>query len=103
MPRCPVCTGITRPPVVLFGEALPEAAVQQYEAELNRGFGVVVSVGTSSLFPYISAPVQIVQGAGGLAAEINPGSTTVSPIIDLRIRAGAATSLDYLGQRLGIG
>ncbi len=103
VPRCPVCTGITRPPVVLFGEALPEAAVQQYEAELHRGFGVVVSVGTSSLFPYISAPVQIVQGAGGIAAEINPGSTAVSPIIDLRIRAGAATSLDYLGQRLGIG
>jgi NAD-dependent deacetylase len=103
VPRCPVCSSIARPPVVLFGEALPEEAVQRYEAELNRGFGVVVSVGTSSLFPYIAAPVQVVQGAGGLAAEINPGSTAVSPIIDLRIRAGAAASLHHLGTLLGIG
>ena len=103
VPRCPVCASIARPPVVLFGEALPHTAVQQYEAELARGFSVVVSVGTSSLFPYISAPVQLVQAAGGLAAEINPSSTAVSPIVDLRIRAGAAASLNHLGALLGIG
>ena len=103
MPRCPACASIARPPVVLFGEALPARAVHQYESELGRGFGVVVSIGTSSLFPYISAPVQIVQASGGLAAEINPDSTPVSPIVDLRIRAGAAASLDYLGRLLGVG
>jgi NAD-dependent deacetylase len=103
VPRCPVCASITRPPVVLFGEALPATAVRQYESELGRGFSVVVSVGTSSLFPYISAPVQLVQAAGGLAAEVNPSSTTVSPIVDLRIRAGAAVSLSHLAALLGIG
>ncbi|HCH62482.1 MAG TPA: NAD-dependent protein deacylase, partial [Deltaproteobacteria bacterium] len=82
VPRCPVCASIARPPVVLFGEALPADAVQTYEAELARGFSAVVSVGTSSLFPYISAPVQVVQAAGGLAAEINPSSTAVSPVVD---------------------
>jgi len=103
VPRCPVCASIARPPVVLFGEALPPAQVERYEAELGRGFGVVVSVGTSSLFPYIAAPVQIIQSAGGLAAEINPSATVVSPVVDLRIRSGAAASLDYLGTLLGIG
>ena len=103
VPRCPVCASIARPPVVLFGEALPAIAVQQYEAELGRGFSVVVSVGTSSLFPYIAAPVQLVQAAGGLAAEVNPSSTAVSPIVDLRIRAGAAASLHHLAELLGIG
>lgn len=103
VPRCPVCASIVRPPVVLFGEALPEAAVDRYEAELARGFGVVVSVGTSSLFPYIASPVQVVQAAGGLAAEINPSPTVVSPVVDLRVRAGAAASLDHLGSLLGVG
>ena len=103
VPRCPECAGITRPPVVLFGEALPEAEVARYEAELRRGFGVVVSVGTSSLFPYIAAPIQLIQSAGGLAAEINPAPTVVSPAVDLRIRGSAAASLDHLGSLLGIG
>jgi len=102
VPRCPGCASIVRPPVVLFGEALPEAEVTRYEAEMARGFGVVVSVGTSSLFPYITAPIQVVQAAGGIAAEINPSATVVSPIVDLRVRAGAAQSLEYLGSLLGI-
>lgn len=103
VPRCPVCTTVLRPPVVLFGEALPSAAVERLERELRRGFAVVVSVGTSSRFPYIAAPVQLVQQAGGLAAELNPGTTPVSPLVDLRIRGGAAEALGRLGQHLGLG
>lgn len=103
VPRCPVCTSIARPPVVLFGEPLPADQLVRYETALHRGFGVVVSVGTSSLFPYIASPVQVVQRAGGLAAEINPSPTVISPLADLRIRAGAAQSLDHLGTLLGIG
>jgi len=103
VPRCPECASIARPPVVLFGEPLPTDALAHYHAELEQGFGVVVSVGTSSLFPYIVRPIQQVQAAGGLAAEINPSPTVVSPAVDLRIRAGAAASLDHLGRLLGIG
>jgi len=103
VPRCPVCASVTRPPVVLFEEMLPASAVERYHAELSQGFGVVVSVGTSGQFPYITAPVRHIQASGGLAAEINPEPTSLSPVVDLRIRAGAALALGHLGQLMGLG
>lgn len=46
-----------RPRVVLFGEALPSAAIQHLYAELDQGFDLVFSIGTTSVFPYIAGPV----------------------------------------------
>jgi len=103
VPRCPVCASVARPPVVLFEEMLPEPAVERYHTELSQGFGVVVSVGTSGQFPYITAPVRHIQSGGGLAAEINPTPTSLSPVVDLRIRAGAALALGHLGKLMGLG
>lgn len=40
--------------VVLFGEALPSAAIQHLYAELDQGFDLVFSIGTTSVFPYIA-------------------------------------------------
>ena len=103
VPRCPICMSVARPPVVLFEEMLPEPAVERYHSELSQGFGVVVSVGTSGQFPYITAPVRHIQSGGGLAAEINPAPTSLSPVVDLRIRTGAALALGHLGTLLGLG
>ena len=36
-PRCPLCSALVRPAVVLFGELLPHAAVKRLEEELRRG------------------------------------------------------------------
>ncbi len=103
VPRCPECRSVLRLPVVLFGEPLPSLAVSRLQAELEQGFSTVVQIGTSSRFPYIVAPIRVVQSAGGIAAEINPEPTSMSPWVDIRIRAGAARALDYLGSLLGIG
>jgi NAD-dependent deacetylase len=102
-PRCPDCGAIIRPEVVLFGEMLPEAAVAVFERELRRGFDLVVSIGTTSVFPYIAAPVLLARRAGRDTVEINPGTTEVSHVVGHRIRNRAAVALDAIWRRLEAG
>ncbi|MCA9709820.1 MAG: NAD-dependent protein deacylase [Myxococcales bacterium] len=102
-PACPECGGLVRPRVVLFGEMLPEAALRRLRAEMTRGFSLVVMVGTTAVFPYIAAPVAAAQGWGARTVEINPGASTVSERVDLRIAARAAPTLDAVAAALGYG
>lgn len=97
-PRCGQCGGVLRPPVVLFEEMLPEAAIGTLYAELRQGFDVVLSVGTSSSFPYIVEPVLRTRERGGLTVEINPTVTYLSGRVDIRL---AGRALDVLPKLLG--
>ncbi len=98
-PRCPLCNAVVRPDVVLFGEALPYDKMSTLRRELVRGFDVVFSVGTSSLFPYILEPVLSAHEAGIPTIEINPGRTDLSDVVDIKITARAAESLDAIWTR----
>lgn len=100
VPRCPKCGAVVRPEVVLFGEMLPRGAVAALERELGRGFDLVVSIGTTSVFPYIAAPVALARRAGRDTVEINPGTTGVSHVVAHRMRNRAAVALDAIWQRL---
>lgn len=102
LPLCAACGAVIRPDVVLFDEMLPRGPVARLEQELARGFDLVISVGTSSLFPYIAAPVWLCREQGGATVEINPGTTEVSRAVDLRMRVGAAEALGELGRRMGM-
>ena len=95
-PRCPACRAIIRPDVILFGEPLPAGPFAQLEAELQRGFDVVFSIGTSALFPYIARPVLLAKAEGRATVEINPGTTDLSDLVDFRIQAGARNALRAL-------
>lgn len=44
-------------------------------------FDLVVSIGTTSVFPYIAAPVVRASRAGHATVEINPGTTAVSHVV----------------------
>lgn len=98
-PRCPECGGLIRPDVVLFGEMLPQRPLLRLHAEMARGFDLVFSIGTSSVFPYIAEPVIQASRAGIPTIEINPGHSEVSQVADYRLRAGAAVTLDALWRR----
>jgi NAD-dependent deacetylase len=98
-PRCPDCDAIVRPDVVLFNELLPEPAMEALLRELDRGFDLVFSVGTSSAFPYIVEPVLQAAAAGRTTIEINPVPTILSPHVSLRFTGGAATTLDAIWRR----
>ncbi len=98
-PRCPACQAVVRPEVVFFGEMLPEKKVAVLYRELRRGFDVVFSIGTTSVFPYIQQPVFLAKQAGWRTVEINPSGTEVSGIVDVAWRAGAAVALDALWKK----
>jgi len=99
-PLCPKCKSIIRPDVVLFGEMLPIPQVSHLRQELQRGFDVVFSIGTTSVFPYIAGPVMDARGTSTFTVEINPGLTEVSGMVDARVEANAAATLDALWQRV---
>ena len=96
-PRCARCGGIVRPQVVLFGEMLPESALDRLYAEMQRGFDMVFVVGTSAVFPYIAEPVLRAAQAGIPTVEINPAETRLSASVrhHLPLRAAAALPMIY--------
>lgn len=100
-PRCPQCRAPIRPDVVLFGEALPTAAIVELEDVLAQGVDIVFSIGTSSLFPYIAEPVVWARHDGIPTVEINPAETGISGIVDYPIRAGAAEAMGRIWHALG--
>ena len=87
---------MVRPAVVLFGERLPARQLGQYEAETARGFDVIFSAGTTSVFPDISAPVLDAYHLGKPSVEINPGDTDVTEFVPVKLRCGAAAALDAI-------
>lgn len=95
-PHCPQCQAHLRPQVVFFGEMLAIDKVQRLRAELQRGFDLVFSVGTTSVFPYIIAPVLDAKQRGIPTVEINPSATGISDVVDIRIPGGAAEVLDAI-------
>lgn len=101
-PRCPECGHLVRPRVVLFGEMLPYGAMHQLQTQLELGFDMVLSIGTTSVFPYIQAPVVQAASLGARSVEINMSDTEVSGCVDMCIRQRASTVLQELICGLGL-
>ncbi|TVO67560.1 SIR2 family NAD-dependent protein deacylase [Denitromonas ohlonensis] len=101
-PGCPTCGGVMRPDVVLFGEDLPRDGILRLEHMLVEGVDLVMSIGTSSAFPYIAGPVMWAADAGVPTVEINPGETRVSAQVTHRLQMGAAHALGEILTRLGV-
>ena len=97
-PSCPRCHALVRPRVVLFGEVLPSHAIQHLYQELDEGFDLVFSIGTTSVFPYIAGPVVQASQMGIPTVEINPTDTNVTRFVDYKLTAGAATSMRAIRQ-----
>lgn len=93
-PRCPACRAILRPDVVLFGERLPARQLATYQAETKRGFDLVLSIGTTSVFPYIAGPVLDAYHFRKPSVEINPGETDVTEFVTVKLPYRAAPALD---------
>lgn len=100
-PPCSACGSPLRPAVVLFGEMLPEAALTRLHTCLAEGVDAVISIGTTSVFPYIAEPVLRAAQAGLPTVEINPGETEVSWAVRHRLRGRAAEVLPALAELLG--
>jgi NAD-dependent deacetylase len=98
-PHC-ACRGLIRPEVVLFGEMLPQRELARLDHELGRGFDVALSIGTTSVFPYIVYPVVATRQRGGLTVEVNPGKTSISDRVDVKLGCGAGAALRAIEEAL---
>ena len=95
-PMCPKCGAVLRPDVVLFEELLRPEKTQQLYRELAKGFDMVFSIGTTSLFPYIKQPVLSAAREGRTTVEINPGQTPVSHVVTVKLELGAVAACEAL-------
>jgi NAD-dependent deacetylase len=93
------CAGMIRPNVVLFGEHPPKDAQMKLQAVLNRGLNLVISIGTTSSFPYIVAPVYT---PGIPTVEINPAETAISKVVTYRIPLKASEAMEYIWRSLNV-
>lgn len=100
-PGCRSCGGMMRPAVVLFDEMLPEEATTRLQRELSCGFDLYVSIGTSSLFPYIISPILSAHRSGLPTIEINPAiETEISQLVTVHLPMRAAEALEAVARGL---
>jgi len=91
-PHCERCGAVRKPDVVMFGELLPEDAIDR-SFELARGAGLFLVVGSSlEVYPVAGLPEEALT-AGAALAIVNKGPTPYDSRADLTIEAGAGETL----------
>jgi NAD-dependent deacetylase len=99
-PACPRCGEIVKPDVVMFGELLPEAAIDR-AYELARATRLLLVVGsTLEVWPVSMLPDETVR-AGGAVAVVNRGPTSFDERAVLKVEGGAGETLAALAEALG--
>lgn len=98
-PRCE-CGGYMKPDVVLFGEIIPEYALQTSE-RLARGCDVLIVVGTSAtVYPAASLPYLAKEG-GATVIECNTEPTAfTNTVTDFFLQGPAGLTLPELVRRV---
>jgi NAD-dependent deacetylase len=97
-PLCPRCGAIMKPGVVMFGELLPPGTLER-AAELARGAGLLLVVGSSlEVYPVAALPEETLS-AGGALAIVNRGPTPYDGRADVKVDAGAGETLSALVTR----
>jgi len=99
LPACPRCGRALKPDVVMFGELLPEGAIDQ-AIRLASEARLLLVVGSSlEVYPIAGLPLETL-AAGGSLAIVNRGPTPFDRDADVRIDAGAGTTLAELASLL---
>ncbi len=94
-PRCPRCGAIMKPGVVMFGELLPEGALER-ATELARAAGLLLVVGSSlEVYPVAALPEETLS-TGGALAIVNRGPTAYDSRADLKVDGAAGEALATL-------
>jgi NAD-dependent deacetylase len=94
-PTCPECGGVMKNDTVMFGEPIPEDALQRcyQEAVLADTFLVI---GTSAVvYPAADFPL-MARKRGAPLIEVNPEETVLTELADVVLRAPAGVALPRL-------
>jgi NAD-dependent deacetylase len=98
-PPCPRCGETLKPDVVMFGELLPEDAIDR-AFDLARRAGLLLVVGSSLEVHPVAGLPEATLGAGGAVAIVNRGPTPYDRSASLRIAGGAGDTLAALEKAL---
>ncbi len=99
LPRCPSCSAVLKPAVVMFGELLPVAALER-ATELARGAALLLVVGSSlEVWPVAGLPQETVMHGGELAI-VNRDPTPYDGKAKLLARASAGEVLAAVSRLL---
>lgn len=93
VPRCRSCAGPLKPDVVLFGETLPEAAIEA-AFELAGRAELLLCVGSSLEVQPVATLPAITKRAGGKVAVITKGETPYDADADVRLDGEVVTDLE---------
>lgn len=96
LPSCPQCRQVIRPDIILFGEQLPQPKLDTLTRVMTEGVDLIVSIGTSSAFPYISGAIVWGKQHHIPTVEINPEATQISHIVEYRLPMRAVEALEAL-------
>ena len=92
VPRCD-CGGALKPGVVLFGEYLPEGAMER-ASELAAGADLLLCVGSSlEVYPVAGLP-QVTLAAGGQVAIVTMGATPYDADAAVRLSGDVVAELE---------
>jgi NAD-dependent deacetylase len=99
VPYCPSCGHVLKPDVVMFGELLPEIAIDR-AVRLASDARLMLVVGSSlEVFPVAGLPLETL-AAGGRLAIVNRGETQFDDRADVVIDDGAGATLAGLARAL---
>jgi NAD-dependent deacetylase len=101
VPRCD-CGAVLKPDVVLFGELLPERAMQRASA-LAAQAGLMIAVGSSlEVWPVAGLPEETLS-AGGKLALVTRGPTPYDPVAAVKLGGDVEAELSAVVGVLGRG
>lgn len=99
VPFCPDCGRALRPDVVMFGELLPEAAIDRAIRVSAEAALMLVVSSSLQVFPVAGLPLETL-AAGGRLAIVNRGETQFDEHADIVLDEGAGTTLAALARAL---
>ena len=93
LPLCQDCGTITRPDVIWFGEGLDKDILERAMKAASQAELMLV-IGTSAIVHPAATIPMIARSAGARLVEINPESTSLTPLADLALHEVATTGLE---------
>jgi NAD-dependent deacetylase len=100
-PPCPSCGAVLKPDVVMFGELLPDDAIDR-SFELAGKAGLLLVVGSSLEVAPVGGLPNVTLAAGGALAIVNRGPTPYDGQASIRIDAGAGETLAAVARSLRV-
>jgi NAD-dependent deacetylase len=94
-PACPLCRGIVKGDTVMFGEAIPQAALAECYAQSEQADCMLIAGTSATVTPAAWFP-QVVLERGGVLVEVNVDETPLSSLCEASLRGQAGVVLPGL-------